>query len=422
MPTSKGRRALVASLLMLLACLSSGFVSALAEEIVSDPAPETPPASTETTVTTTPPEPPAPTIEDDPAPEAEPSTSTTTTSPAPATPTTATPTSTPPTSRPSATTTSTARTNTPVTIGAAVTPTTLRSTTSTTLGTTTTQSAAVVGASAPASTSRGAPTTTTTTVVARTAAAPAPAAPAATATATDAPALADTTTAGAPDTQASVSLDLGGVGGKPSQSLLIIVLITLLAVAPALLIMLTSFTRIVIVLSLTRNALGLHTIPPNQVIVGLAMFLSFFVMSPTFGDINRDAIQPLLKGEKTQAQAYESAVTPLRTFMLKQTRKGELAMFSAAANGGQRPEKPEDVGLAALIPAFILSELKTAFIIGFVIFIPFLVIDIVVSSSLMSMGMMMLPPVFVSLPFKLLLFVMVDGWGLVVRSLLKSFA
>jgi flagellar biosynthesis protein FliP len=240
------------------------------------------------------------------------------------------------------------------------------------------------------------------------------------------PALPSTNTAGAPvaspDARASVSLDLGGVGGKPSQSLMIIVLITLLSVAPALLIMVTSFTRIVIVLSLTRNALGLHTIPPNQVLVGLAMFLSFFVMSPTFGDINRDAIQPLLKGEKTQSQAYQAAVTPLRTFMLKQTRKGELAMFSSAANEGQRPEKPEDVGLAALIPAFILSELKTAFIIGFVIFIPFLVIDIVVSSSLMSMGMMMLPPVFVSLPFKLLLFVMVDGWGLIVRSLLKSFA
>jgi flagellar biosynthetic protein FliP len=241
------------------------------------------------------------------------------------------------------------------------------------------------------------------------------------------PALPDTNTAGAPvaagnDTKASISLDLGGVGGKPSQSLMIIVLITLLSVAPALLIMMTSFTRIVIVLSLTRNALGLHTIPPNQVIVGLAMFLSFFVMSPTFGDINRDAIQPLLNGQKTQTQAYDSAVTPLRTFMLKQTRKGELAMFSSAANGGKRPEKPEDVGLAALIPAFILSELKTAFIIGFVVFIPFLVIDIVVSSSLMSMGMMMLPPVFVSLPFKLLLFVMVDGWGLIVRSLLRSFA
>jgi flagellar biosynthetic protein FliP len=250
-------------------------------------------------------------------------------------------------------------------------------------------------------------TTTTTTAPARTAAATAPAAAA---------------PAGGTDTKASLNLDLGGVGGKPSQSLMIIVLITLLSVAPALLIMLTSFTRIVIVLSLTRNALGLHTIPPNQVIVGLAMFLSFFVMSPTFSDINKDAVQPLLKGEKTQSQAYQSAVTPLRAFMLKQTRKGELAMFSAAANNGKRPDKPEDVGLAALIPAFILSELKTAFIIGFVVFIPFLVIDIVVSSSLMSMGMMMLPPVFVSLPFKLLLFVMVDGWGLIVRSLLKSFA
>jgi flagellar biosynthetic protein FliP len=362
MPTSRGRRALVASLLMLVACLSSGVVSAWADDVVPDPPADTPP-TTETTVTTTPPEPPA-----DPAPEPQPW-----------------------------------RATLPV---ATDTPTT---TTTTVAPTTTVKPAAA----------RSGPTTTTT--GARTAAAPA----AATAAATAAPALANTTAA-APgagnDTKASVSLDLGGVGGKPSQSLLIIVLITLLSVAPALLIMLTSFTRIVIVLSLTRNALGLHTIPPNQVIVGLAMFLSFFVMSPTFGDINRDAIQPLLKGEKTQAQAYDSAVTPLRTFMLKQTRKGELAMFSAAANGGKRPEKPDDVGLAALIPAFILSELKTAFIIGFVIFIPFLVIDIVVSSSLMSMGMMMLPPVFVSLPFKLLLFVMVDGWGLVVRSLLKSFA
>jgi flagellar biosynthesis protein FliP len=278
-------------------------------------------------------------------------------------------------------------------------------------------------------TRRAATTTTTaaptaTTARPRTAQAPADP-PDRTADATT-PALPSTDTVGAPvgngDTRASVSLDLDGVGGKPSQSLMIIVLITLLSVAPALLIMMTSFTRIVIVLSLTRNALGLHTIPPNQVIVGLAMFLSFFVMSPTFGDINELAIQPLLKGEKTQGQAYEAAVDPLRTFMLKQTRKGELAMFSAAANDGKRPDKPEDVGLAALIPAFILSELKTAFIIGFVIFIPFLVIDIVVSSSLMSMGMMMLPPVFVSLPFKLLLFVMVDGWGLIVRSLLKSFA
>jgi flagellar biosynthetic protein FliP len=269
------------------------------------------------------------------------------------------------------------------------------------------------GAVAPSSST----TTTATTAPVRTAAATG-------ATATPAPT--QTSTAGAPaacpDAKASINLNLGGVGGQPSQSLMIIVLITLLSVAPALLIMLTSFTRIVIVLSLTRNALGLHTIPPNQVIVGLAMFLSFFVMAPTFGQINKDAVQPLLHGQKTQSQAYDAAVTPLRTFMLKQTRKGELALFSSAANGGKRPDKPEDVGLAALIPAFILSELKTAFIIGFVVFIPFLVIDIVVSSSLMSMGMMMLPPVFVSLPFKLLLFVMVDGWGLVVRSLLKSFA
>lgn len=423
MPTSKGRRALVASLLMLLACLSSGFVSALAEEIVTDPAPETPP-TTETTATTTPPEPLAPVTEPDPVvvteldPVVEPPSSTTTTSSAPVVvATSTTTTSSVPKPPNTSAAPSTAQTNPPATMAAAVTTPTSGPTTTPTSGPTATTGVPVADATAPPPTRRGAPTTTTTTV-ARTAAAPVPAVAGATA----APALADTTTAGAPETQASVSLDLGGMAGKPSQSLLIIVLITLLAVAPALLIMLTSFTRIVIVLSLTRNALGLHTIPPNQVLVGLAMFLSFFVMSPTFGEINREAIQPLLKGEKTQAQAYESAVTPLRTFMLKQTRKSELAMFSAAANGGQRPDKPEDVGLAALIPAFILSELKTAFIIGFVIFIPFLVIDIVVSSSLMSMGMMMLPPVFVSLPFKLLLFVMVDGWGLVVRSLLKSFA
>jgi len=256
------------------------------------------------------------------------------------------------------------------------------------------------------------PSTTTTTVPVRVAAA--------TAGATQIPPLTDTNTTNGPD--ASVTLKIPGTSGAPSQSLMIIVLITLLSVAPALLIMLTSFTRIVIVLSLTRNALGLQSIPPNQVIVGLAMFLSFFVMSPTLSDINTNAVQPLLHGQKTQAQAYDAAVTPLRTFMLKQTRKDELSLFaSAAAAGGKKPAKPDDVSLAALIPAFILSELKTAFIIGFVIFIPFLVIDIVVSSSLMSMGMMMLPPVLVSLPFKILLFVMVDGWGLIVRSLLKSF-
>jgi flagellar biosynthesis protein FliP len=219
---------------------------------------------------------------------------------------------------------------------------------------------------------------------------------------------------------ASISIDLQGENGAPSQSVLIIVLLTMLAVAPALLVMLTSFTRIVIVLSLTRNALGVQSIPPNQVLVGLALFLSFFVMAPVLSDINEQALQPMLNGEKTQQEAYDAAVVPLRTFMLEQTRKGELAMF-ISAESGERPDSPEDVSLAALIPAFILSELKTAFIIGFVIFIPFLVIDIVISSSLMSMGMMMLPPIIVSLPFKLLLFVMVDGWGLIVRSLLSSF-
>jgi flagellar biosynthesis protein FliP len=227
----------------------------------------------------------------------------------------------------------------------------------------------------------------------------------------------------APGNGATISIDLGGGtggDGKPSQSLLIIILMTLLAVAPALLIMLTSFTRIVIVLSLTRNALGLQGVPPNQVLVGLALFLSMFVMGPTLSQINEEALQPLMQGEMGQQEAYEVAVVPLRTFMMGQVRPDELAMFVSASTN-ERPASPADISLSALIPAFILSELKTAFIIGFIVFIPFLVIDMVVSSSLMSMGMMMLPPVMVSLPFKLLLFVMVDGWALVVRSLMTSF-
>ena len=219
---------------------------------------------------------------------------------------------------------------------------------------------------------------------------------------------------------ASLSIDVGDPVKQPSQSVLIIVLLTLLSVAPALLILMTSFTRIAVVLSLTRNALGLQSIPPNQVIVGLALFLSLFVMRPTFEQMNKEALQPLMKGQITQAQAYKAAMKPMQTFMLKQTRSDELAMF-VKASGEARPKTPKDVSLATLIPAFILSELKTAFIIGFVIFIPFLVIDLVVSSSLMSMGMMMLPPVLVSLPFKILLFVMVDGWALIVNALLKSF-
>jgi flagellar biosynthetic protein FliP len=226
----------------------------------------------------------------------------------------------------------------------------------------------------------------------------------------------------APD--ASVSIDFGSLDGsgnkKPGQSIIIILLLTVLAVAPALLVMLTSFTRIVIVLSLTRNALGLPSIPPNQVVIGLALFLSLFVMAPTLTKINDEALQPMLNGKMDFSHAYNKAQGPLRDFMLNQTRRGELNLF-IHASGDKPPASRDKVPLSTLIPAFILSELKTAFIIGFVIFIPFLIIDLVVSSTLMSMGMFMLPPVLVSLPFKLLLFVMVDGWALVVSSLITSF-
>jgi flagellar biosynthesis protein FliP len=222
----------------------------------------------------------------------------------------------------------------------------------------------------------------------------------------------------------STSIDLGGLTGqdgkKPGQSVVIILLLTVLAVAPALLVMLTSFTRIVIVLSLTRNALGLPSIPPTQVVVGLSLFLSLFVMAPTLSKMNDTALQPLLNGKMDYSHAYDAAQKPLRVFMLDQTRNGELNMFVKAA-GGPAPKSRDDVKMSTLIPAFVLSELKTAFIIGFVIFVPFLIIDLVVSSTLMSMGMFMLPPVLVSLPFKLMLFVMVDGWALVVSSLITSF-
>ena len=218
-----------------------------------------------------------------------------------------------------------------------------------------------------------------------------------------------------------VTVDLdSGTGEPPNQAIVVILTLTVLSLAPALLILTTSFTRIVIVLSLTRNALGVQAIPPNQVIVGLAIFLSLFIMGPTLSEVNKEGLQPLMKGEKEYAQAYEDGVQPLREFMLKEVKEKELALF-IKASGEDRPPKPEDVSMSALVPAFVLSEIKTAFIIGFVIFIPFLVIDIVISSSLMSMGMMMLPPVLISLPFKLLLFVMVDGWALVVRSLLTSY-
>ena len=194
----------------------------------------------------------------------------------------------------------------------------------------------------------------------------------------------------------------------------------MLAIAPALMVMLTSFTRIVIVLSLTRNAIGLTAIPPNQVVIGLALFLSLFVMAPTLTKLNEEALQPLMKGKITYSQAYDhgaEAAAGLHARPDAQERP-------RAVHRGERQEAGEDhdkIPMTTLVPAFVLSELKTAFIIGFVIFIPFLIIDLIVSSTLMSMGMFMLPPVLVSLPFKLLLFVMVDGWALIVRSLITSF-
>jgi len=223
------------------------------------------------------------------------------------------------------------------------------------------------------------------------------------------------------DAGTSVKIDFGNITGKkPSSTILVILGFTVLAVAPALLLLCTSFTKMIVVLSLTRNALGLQSVPPNQVLAGLALFLSLFVMAPVLSQVNSQGVQPYLKGEKTQAVAFQDGVEPLKKFMLSHTRKDELALMVKMSNQ-DKPKDQKDVSLSTLVPAFVLSELKSAFIIGFVVFVPFLVIDIIVSASLMSMGMMMLPPVMISLPFKLLLFVMVDGWGLIVTSLVTSY-
>jgi len=193
-----------------------------------------------------------------------------------------------------------------------------------------------------------------------------------------------------------------------------------LSVAPALLLLCTSFTKIFMVLGITRNALGLTSMPPNQVLAGLALFLSLFVMGPTVSAMNQQGVQPYLKGDKTQSVAFHDGVQPLRDFMWKTTREDEVGLM-IKLSGQAKPKNKDSVQLTTLIPAFILSELRAAFIIGFVIFIPFLLIDMVVSASLMSLGMMMLPPVTVSLPFKLLLFVLVNGWGLILTALVASY-
>jgi len=208
--------------------------------------------------------------------------------------------------------------------------------------------------------------------------------------------------------------------GTVSTGIQLLILLTVLSLAPSILILLTSFTRIVIVLSFVRTGLATQQMPPNQVIIGLALFLTFFIMAPTFHEVYEDALRPLFDEEITLEEAYDRAVVPFKEFMSEHTRQKDLALF-LDYRGGERPETVEDIPLSALVPAFAISELKTAFQIGFMIFLPFLVIDMIVSSVLMSMGMMMLPPVMISLPFKVLLFVMVDGWYLVVKSLLESF-
>lgn len=208
--------------------------------------------------------------------------------------------------------------------------------------------------------------------------------------------------------------------GDVGVTLQLLFLLTILSLAPGILIMVTCFTRIVIVLSFVRTALGTQSMPPNQVLIGLALFLSFFVMSPVFNEINETALKPYLAGDMPQDEAIDTAIIPLKEFMTEHTREKDLALFFKYAEL-EKPDSIEDIPLTALIPAFAISELKTAFQIGFVIFIPFLVIDMVVASTLMAMGMMMLPPVMISLPFKILLFVLVDGWYLIVESLLVSF-
>ena len=200
----------------------------------------------------------------------------------------------------------------------------------------------------------------------------------------------------------------------------LIIILTVLTLAPAILIMMTSFTRIVIILSFVRQALGTQQVPPNQLVVGLALFMSLFIMSPALTKINNEAVQPYLKGSIGQEVALEKAMAPLRDFMFRQTRDADLALFLDLSKG-ERPKTRADVSTAVLVPAFIISELKTAFQIGFIIYLPFLVIDMVAASVLMAMGMMMLPPVIISLPFKIMLFVFVDGWNLLVGSIVKSF-
>jgi len=219
----------------------------------------------------------------------------------------------------------------------------------------------------------------------------------------------------------SIGLDQEGDQGQVAVVMQLFLLMTVLSLAPSILIMLTSFTRIAIVFSLLRQAMGTNQLPPNQVVIGLSLFLTFYVMAPVWQQVNQDALQPLIAKEIDQKQALDKALGPIRNFMISQTREKDLALLVNVAKM-QRPANVGEVPTTVLIPSFIISELKTAFQIGFMLYVPFLIIDLVVASVLLSMGMMMLPPIMVSLPFKLMIFVLADGWHLIVGSLVKSFA
>ncbi|MEW6523396.1 MAG: flagellar type III secretion system pore protein FliP [Bacillota bacterium] len=230
------------------------------------------------------------------------------------------------------------------------------------------------------------------------------------------PALAEPVSLPSVNLQVGTTTEPAGV----VTTLQILALLTVLSLAPGIVMLMTSFTRLVVTLSFLRSGLGTQQVPPNQVLVALALFLTFFVMSPVWAQVQSQALEPYLAGELDQEAAFSRAMAPVRDFMLRQTRERDLALFMSIA-GHPQPRTPDDVPTSALIPAFAISELKTAFQIGFIIFIPFLVIDMVVASTLMSMGMLMLPPVMISLPFKILLFVLVDGWNLMIMSLISSF-
>ena len=220
----------------------------------------------------------------------------------------------------------------------------------------------------------------------------------------------------------TVNVDVGSSSNPQdvAVTLQVMALLTILSLAPAILVMTTSFVRIVVVIGFLRNALSTQNVPPNQVVIALSLFLTFYIMSPYWAQANEQGIQPYMAGQITQEEAITNVAAPVREFMFKQTREADLALFVNLSDA-PRPESQEDVSTFTLIPAFIISELKTAFQIGFMIYIPFIVIDMIVASTLMSMGMMMLPPVMISLPFKILLFVMVDGWHLLIQSIIMSF-